>query len=183
MSLRTAPARRTGSTAAVLAAALACGLAVTAPAAHARPTAPAASGPLFSIANYGSEKCLEVTDWSTGNGATVRQWTCTGGANQQWYWTTGNELVNAHSGKCLDIPFASTEPGTQAVQWTCNGGTNQKWTDEAVSTFTNRWVNVNSNLVLDVAFGSLADGAPVIQWTRNAGPNQVWFPADFTAGP
>ncbi|MFE1907630.1 RICIN domain-containing protein [Streptomyces gardneri] len=51
-----------------------------------------------------SGKCLEVADWSTTNGAAVCQWTCTGGANQQWEQIPSNYsgeyyYRNIHSGK------------------------------------------------------------------------------------
>ncbi|MBV8865718.1 MAG: RICIN domain-containing protein, partial [Acidobacteriaceae bacterium] len=38
----------------------------------------------FSIIPLNSGKCLDVTGVSTKNGATIQQWTCTGGENQKW---------------------------------------------------------------------------------------------------
>lgn len=76
--------------------------------------------------------CLEVADWRTDDGAPVRIWTCTGGANQKWT-RTADGWINLNSGKCLEIPAFSTTPGTQADQWTCNGGGNQQWSDPPVS--------------------------------------------------
>ncbi|MFF8772278.1 RICIN domain-containing protein [Kitasatospora sp. NPDC015120] len=166
--------------------ALTAALALTAPAAHAATGAPDPLSKPFSITNLGSEKCLEVADWRTDDGAPVRQWTCTGGANQQWYWAADRVLVNAHSGTCLDVPGFSTAPGTRPVVWTCNRGTNQQWTEQPMHSGTRRYANVNSALVLDVAFANTADGAPVIQWNPIDTPvayNQIWFPSDFTPGP
>ncbi|MER7708811.1 RICIN domain-containing protein [Kitasatospora sp. NPDC097605] len=166
--------------------ALTAGLALGAPSAQADTTLPTPTSPPFSIVNLDSEKCLEVADWRTDDGAPVRQWKCTGGANQQWYWTADRTLVNVHSGTCLDIPGYSTAPGTQPVIWRCNGGTNQQWTEQPMHSGTRRYANVASALVLDVAFGAKYDGAPVIQWNPIETPvayNQIWFPGDFTPGP
>ncbi|MFF7458272.1 RICIN domain-containing protein [Kitasatospora sp. NPDC008115] len=166
--------------------ALTAGLALAAPSAQARTTGPAPVSPPFSITNLGSEKCLEVADWRTDDGAPVRQWTCHGGDNQRWYWTADRALVNVHSGTCLDVPGYSTEPGTRPVVWPCNRGTNQQWTEQPMHSGSRRYANVHSGLVLDVAFGSTADGAPVIQWNPIETPvayNQIWFPSDFTPGP
>ncbi|MEV4561907.1 RICIN domain-containing protein [Kitasatospora sp. NPDC049285] len=76
----------------------------------------------FQVSNENSAQCLEVADWRTDNGAPVRQWTCTGGANQKWKirsngWA-GWELINMYSGKCLVIQ--NLNPGSQAFQYDCN---------------------------------------------------------------
>ncbi len=71
-------------------------------------------------------KCLDITGGSTANGALIEEWTCNGGANQQWLAVNG-ELVNPASGKCLDDPAFNTTQGTQLDLWACNGGGNQQW--------------------------------------------------------
>ena len=63
---------------------------------------------------------------ATANGTLIEEWTCNGGANQQWLAVNG-ELVNPVSGKCLDDPGFNTTEGTQLDLWTCNGGSNQQW--------------------------------------------------------
>ena len=70
--------------------------------------------------------CLDITGASTANGALIEEWTCNGGANQQWLAVNG-QLVNPVSGKCLDDPGFNTTEGTQLDLWTCNGGSNQQW--------------------------------------------------------
>ncbi|MFE7561853.1 RICIN domain-containing protein [Kitasatospora sp. NPDC057500] len=164
--------RRVGVAAAVLATTGA--LALVPPAgAH------AADGTPRTIRSYiAIDKCLEVADWRTDDGAPVRIWTCTGGANQQWIRTAYNEFVNVNSGKCLDIPDYSTEPGTQAVQWTCNRGLNQSW-----HTIHHKWYpewyayNGHSGLLLDLFGWDTSDGAPVGQWTSPSVQNfnQRWY--------
>ncbi|MFJ2865746.1 RICIN domain-containing protein [Kitasatospora sp. NPDC087314] len=122
-----------------------------------------------------NDLCLEVADWRTDDGAPVRIWTCTGGANQQWT-QTARGWVNLNSGKCLDMPAFSTTWGTQADQWTCDGGANQSWSDPPASHpgTPRRIVNGYSGLVLDVSGGALTNGTPVIQWEYQSGANQFW---------
>ena len=36
------------------------------------------------LVNPQSNKCVDVKDWSSANGARLIQWECTGGANQKW---------------------------------------------------------------------------------------------------
>ncbi|GAB7185136.1 RICIN domain-containing protein [Kitasatospora sp. Ki12] len=173
--------RRSRLAAATTVLATAVATAVAAPAvALTTPAAPAAAdfGPAeIRTGMYAgpNDLCLEVADWRTDNGAPVRIWTCTGGANQKWT-QTATGWINQYSGKCLEIPAYSTTWGTQAGQWTCNGGTNQKWSDPPASHpgTPRRIVNANSGLVLDVSGGALADGTPVIQWEYSAGANQFW---------
>ena len=46
---------------------------------------PYASG-LYQIVNLFSGKCLNVQNWSTANGAALVQWTCSGDANNLFYF-------------------------------------------------------------------------------------------------
>ncbi len=71
-------------------------------------------------------QCMDITGASHANGTLIEEWTCNGGANQQWIAVNG-ELVNPASGKCLDDPAFNTTEGTQLDLWTCNGGSNQQW--------------------------------------------------------
>ncbi|MFJ9949686.1 RICIN domain-containing protein [Kitasatospora sp. NPDC091207] len=173
---RTSAVGRLGSAAAALA--VTGVLAVAAPgSARAATTVP------FEIRSALTNKCLEVADRRTDNGAPVRQWTCTGGDNQQWVWTDTDQLVNVRSGKCLEIPGYSTTWGTRAGQWDCNGGLNQAWSETVVHHSGIRTVdNRYSGLVLDLAGSSGADGTPVLQWGRNSGLNQAWLYSPWPPG-
>ncbi|MFF1907576.1 RICIN domain-containing protein [Kitasatospora sp. NPDC058218] len=174
---RTSPVRRLGSAVAALA--------VTGVLAAAVPSsAQAATTIPFEIRNAITNKCLEVADWRTDDGAPVRQWTCTGGDNQKWAWTDTDQLVNVHSGKCLEIPGYSTAWGVQAGQWTCNGGLNQAWSETVVHHSGIRTLNNGfSGLVLDLTGFSSADGTPITQWGRNNGFNQAWLYSPWPPGP
>ena len=77
-----------------------------------------------------SGKCLDVSGESTEDGASVIQWQCHSGANQQWRVeavTGGHRLVARHSGKCLDVTGWSLDDGASIIQWQCHGGANQTW--------------------------------------------------------
>ena len=54
-----------------------------------------------------SGKCLDVSGGSLGDGASIIQWQCHGGANQQWRLEVAGEgysrMVSRASGKCLDV--------------------------------------------------------------------------------
>jgi glucosylceramidase len=69
-----------------------------------------------------------VNGWGVADGTPVILWSCHGGANQQWQYTAGRDLVNANSGKCLDITGVNAADGARLQVWSCAGGANQKWT-------------------------------------------------------
>jgi len=58
--------------------------------------------------------------------ARVRVSACTGGANQKWSVTKGNE-IRLFGHMCLDIRGGGTAPGTPLQIFPCHGGPNQRW--------------------------------------------------------
>ncbi|MFD0272033.1 RICIN domain-containing protein [Streptomyces sp. NPDC127106] len=126
--------------------------------------------------NQHSGKCLEVADWSTANGAPVRQWACTEGNNQKWDYVNGF-YVNRNSGKCLEVADWSTAPGAAIRQWDCLGGNNQKWNiilcERGFSCF---YSNAHSARVLEIGGYSASNGAFAVQFPYNGGSNQQWHP-------
>jgi len=138
-----------------------------------------------------SGQCLDNTDQRTTDGNQQQQFTCNGGAQQQWTFrpVTGvadtYTLVNQQSGKCLDVSGVSTANGAAVQQWTClTGGTNQQFTLRKVTYSGNdphdyQLVARHSGKCVDVSGVSTAVRAPVLQWTCNpvgqASPlNQTW---------
>src|ERR1044072_933365 len=79
-----------------------------------------------TVVNEHSGKCLDVSGFSTADGAAVQQWTCTGGTNQEFTLNpvaTGShdyQLVAVHSGKCVDVSNVSTTARALIHQWTCD---------------------------------------------------------------
>ncbi|MEU7874520.1 ricin-type beta-trefoil lectin domain protein [Dactylosporangium sp. NPDC049140] len=116
----------------------------------------------------GSGRCLDDPGSNTTNGTQAIVWDCNGGTNQQWTYTSANQLQVL--GKCLDAYNTGTTAGTKVVVWDCNGGSNQQWRLNADGTIT----GVQSGLCLDVTGAATANNSPVELWTCNAGTNQKW---------
>jgi hypothetical protein len=74
---------------------------------------------------------LDVSNWSTADGANIHQWTDTGGANQQFRLAdSGNgyvRLINRNSNKAVEVQNAATNNGARVVQYSDWDGPNQQW--------------------------------------------------------
>ncbi|MGW6567962.1 RICIN domain-containing protein [Streptomyces sp. NPDC054975] len=123
-----------------------------------------------------SNQCLEVADWSTANGAAVRQWPCTGNANQQWYRVYLNfedpeayYYKNVNSGKCLEIGGWGRHNGATANQWDCHWGLNQlfRTSSRLVTDPAYTW-----NKCLEIGGWSQQAGARANLWDCHGGANQ-----------
>ncbi len=121
-----------------------------------------------TLRGAGSGRCLDDPNGSTTNGVQLQIWDCSGGANQLWTATAGNQLQVL--GKCLDAYANQTTPGTKVELWDCNGGANQQWRFNADGTIT----GVQSGLCLDVTGAATGNGTPVELWSCNGGSNQKW---------
>ena len=126
-----------------------------------------------------SQKCLDVYGGSLDDGASIIQWQCHGGDNQQWRLEVAGDgysrIVSRHSGKCLDVYGGSLDDGGSIIQWQCHGGENQNWRLEVAGDGNSRIVSRHSGKCLDVYGGSLDDGASIIQWQCHGGENQNWL--------
>jgi hypothetical protein len=132
----------------------------------------------YRITNRNSSKVLDVNGASTTDGASVIQWTWSGGTNQQWRIVDigggYHRITNRNSGDALDVNQASTVDGTAIIQWPWNAGNNQQWQIIDNGGGYYRIINRNSGDALDVNQGSTANGAAIIQWPWNGGNNQQW---------
>ena len=130
-----------------------------------------------------SGSCLDVSGESLDDGASIIQWPCHSGDNQQWRLegvADGySRIVARHSGKCLDVSGGSLDDGASIIQWPCHGGDNQQWRLEGVvdvgGAFYSRIVSRQRGKCLDVSGGSADDGASIIQWPCHGGENQNWL--------
>jgi hypothetical protein len=150
-----------------------------------------ADSPNYKIINYNSGKCMDVSGPSTANGATIYQWTCHSGFNQQWrfqqdWFSDGYFLMVArHSNKCADVAGVSTANGARVHQWTCHNGANQQWSIgpgpgggfPRPGNYRYQIRNRHSGKCLEVANSSSSQGAIIRQWTCNGGLNQLWVVA------
>jgi hypothetical protein len=140
--------------------------------------APAASGTL--VARH-SGKCLDVTGAGTADGVQLEQWTCSGGANQDFSLQPMDggfyEIVASNSGKCLDVYQQSLSNSAKIIQWDCWGGDNQQWRLRPMGGGYYELVGRGSVRCLNVTGSSTADGAPLQQYDCGPGTNE-----QFTIG-
>ncbi|MFE0325870.1 non-reducing end alpha-L-arabinofuranosidase family hydrolase [Streptomyces sp. NPDC058960] len=141
----------------------------------ANPAQAATSGALRGV---GSGRCLDVPGAGQTDGTYLQIWDCSGGTNQQWTLTDGNQLT-VYGNKCLDVPGHATAAGTRVQIWTCTGGANQQWRVNSDGTV----VGVESGLCLDVTGAGTANGTAVEIWTCNGGSNQKWTGLSGTTPP
>ncbi|MEO6088772.1 MAG: family 43 glycosylhydrolase [Umezawaea sp.] len=139
----------------------------------------AATPTSFQLVNRNSGKCLDLDGGSTADGANVRQWTCTGAANQKWriedQADDTSRLVNVASGKVLDVADCASADGADLRQWSWLNNTCQRF--RLVYTATGGWVrlvNQATGKVADVANCGTADGTDVRQWTWLGNNCQQW---------
>jgi hypothetical protein len=129
-----------------------------------------------------SDKCLDVDNASTDDGANVKQWSCANVDQQKWnivFAGTFNgedyyEVRAEHSGKCLDVDNASTADGANVKQWSCVGVPQQRWKLVWVGGGYFELRAQHSGKCLDVDNASTADGANVKQWSCVGVPQQRW---------
>jgi uncharacterized repeat protein (TIGR03803 family) len=131
------------------------------------------------LVSRNSGQCLDVSGASTDAAASVIQWTCHGGPNQQWRLEPAGggafRIIARHSGQALDVFGALLDDVTPIIQWPVHGGDNQAWTLESASDGYMRIVARHSGKALDVEFASADNGARVIQYTPHGGANQQWL--------
>ncbi|MER5748780.1 ricin-type beta-trefoil lectin domain protein [Streptomyces sp. NPDC002088] len=116
-----------------------------------------------------SGRCLDVYNNTITNGTQAELWSCNGGQNQAWTYTSRKELV-LYGNKCLDAYNLGTTNGTKVVIWDCNGQNNQKWNVNSDGTLT----NVNAGLCLDAYGAGTANGTQMVLWSCTGGTNQQW---------
>ncbi|THV36456.1 RICIN domain-containing protein [Glycomyces buryatensis] len=133
-----------------------------------------------------SGKCLDVASASTANGATVQQYDCWNGANQQFEVRDSGsgyaQIIARHSGKCLDVASASTANGATVQQYDCWNGANQQWDLRDAGGGYVQIVARHSGKCLDVASASTANGATVQQYDCWNGANQQFEVRDSGSG-
>ena len=133
----------------------------------------------FAVVARHSGKCLDVSGASADNLASVIQWDCQGGENQQWRFEPVGDgyhrIVARHSGKVLDVYGFSLEDLAQIIQYESHGGENQQWRLDPVGDGYYRIIARHSGKALDVFAFSLESGAELIQYTPHGGENQQWL--------
>lgn len=135
-----------------------------------------ASGGRYYIVNESSGKVLDVSGYSSDDGAVVHQWPNLSAQNQQWDVTdlgNGSWSIRAvHSNKSLDVSGWSTNDGAAIHQWSYTGYVNQQWKiDNAGSSF--KISSVYSNLLMTV--DGTENGSKLYQSIDKSSASQRWF--------
>ena len=132
------------------------------------PTVTPTSGGSGVIRGVGSGRCLDVPNSSTTDGTQLQLWDCSGGSNQQWTYTSANEL-QVYGNKCLDA--GGTGNGAVVQIYSCWGGDNQKWRFNSDGTI----VGVQSGLCLDAVGAGTSNGTKIQLYSCWGGDNQKWI--------
>ncbi|WP_204061757.1 RICIN domain-containing protein, partial [Microbispora corallina] len=119
------------------------------------------------IRGVSSGRCVDVPNSSTTDGTQLQIWDCHSGANQQWSYTSAQEL-RVYGNKCLDA--AGTGNGVKVQIYSCWGGDNQKWRLNSDGTI----VGVQSGLCLDAAGQGTGNGTQLQMYSCWGGSNQKW---------
>ena len=76
-------------------------------------------------------RVLEVADFNTENGASVRLWSYEGQPWQQWQFVEAGEdeyrIKNRFTGKVMDLAMSGVNNGTWVHQWSQTSGAGQRW--------------------------------------------------------
>ena len=76
-------------------------------------------------------RVLEVADFNTENGASVRLWSYEGQPWQQWRFEEAGDgeyrIKNRFTGKVMDLAMSGVTNGTWIHQWSQTSGAGQRW--------------------------------------------------------
>lgn len=128
---------------------------------------PPPGGPILSS----TDRCVDVRGGAAVNGADLVIYTCHGGANQRWVYSSTDKSLRS-LGKCMDIPRDVRRSGTRIELYTCNGSSAQLW-ERRTSDHTIRSAR-SPSLCVRVKDGSTVNGAPLQLYTCNGSAAQRW---------
>jgi Ricin-type beta-trefoil lectin domain/Ricin-type beta-trefoil lectin domain-like len=135
----------------------------------------------FRLLSKPSSKCIDITNGSRDNLASLQQWDCMEvNSHQNQVFTLvprgGGyyQIKNRLSGRCLDVYNASTSDGAGVVQYTCGTQANQSWQLINAGAGYFELKAQHSNKCLDVPGGSSTAGVLLQQWTCNGAAQQKW---------
>ena len=148
-------------------------------------------------------RVLEVADFNTENGASVRLWSYEGQPWQQWQFVDAGEgrwrIQNRFTGKMIDLALGGVVEGTWLHQWSRTSGLSQCWALEPTRsgrTWVHQWTqtagagqrwqiveagggkvklrNVLADKVIDLVGMRVENGTQAQIWQDVFGENQLW---------
>ncbi len=128
----------------------------------------------YALKSVFSGKYADINSASIWSGATLVQWSWTGGTNQKFEVTSvGNDYYSIkpkHSGLALSGGTSSGE----IIQTSYTGANDQQWKFTSIGggkyTITCR----SNNLLMDLFYFSMEDDTTIGVWSANNGTNQQW---------
>lgn len=123
-------------------------------------------------------RVLEVADFNTENGASVRLWSYEGQPWQQWQFEESGEgeyrIKNRFTGKVMDLAMSGVTNGTWVHQWSRTSGAAQRWQIVEAGNGRVKLRNVLADKVLDLVGMRVENGTQAQIWQDVSGENQLW---------
>ncbi|MCL6301364.1 glycoside hydrolase family 27 protein [Streptomyces kronopolitis] len=136
---------------------------------------PTSTGPANVLVSVASGRCLDAWNNQTSPGTKIEIWSCNGGANQRWAFTSNGDMRAYNGTQCLGAMNGVLSSGTSVVIQPCDASAGQKWQLNADNTITAR---SQLGLCLAVAGENTpqgnTDGTLVEVHSCNGGANQRW---------
>jgi Ricin-type beta-trefoil lectin domain-like/Right handed beta helix region len=128
------------------------------------PVASPSDSGVYEIVNRCSGRALDVSGFSTSNGAQVWVWDRTGRPNQRWkVFGTGTFVLRpTHApSKALDVPGAQDISGLALWQYDANGTNAQRWSAQPVGDGSVRLISAVGGKALQVRNGGAYNASVV----------------------
>lgn len=123
-------------------------------------------------------RVLEVADFNTENGASVRLWSYEGQPWQQWRFEEAGEgeyrIKNRFTGKVMDLAMSGVNNGTWIHQWSQTSGAGQRWQIVEAGGGKVKLRNVLADKVIDLVGMRVENGTQAQIWQDVSGENQLW---------
>ena len=113
-------------------------------------------------------RVLEVADFNTENGASVRLWSYEGQPWQQWQFVEAGDgeyrIRNRFTGKVMDLAMSGVCNGTWIHQWTQTAGAGQRWQIVEAGGGKVKLRNVLADKVIDLVGMRVENGTQAQIW-------------------
>ena len=134
-------------------------------------------GACYTIA-AANGRVLEVADFNTENGASIRLWSYEGQPWQQWIFEEAAEgqyrIKNRFTGKVMDLAMSGVVNGTWVHQWEKTTGKSQRWEIVPADGGKAKIRNVLADKVIDLVGMRVDNGTQAQIWQDVFGENQLW---------
>ena len=134
-------------------------------------------GACYTIA-AANVRVLEVADFNTENGASIRLWSYEGQPWQQWIFEEAAEgqyrIKNRFTGKVMDLAMSGVVNGTWVHQWEKTTGKGQRWEIVPADGGKAKIRNVLADKVIDLVGMRVDNGTQAQIWQDVFGENQLW---------